>query len=100
MDQVVGYRENESIVLCAYGGSRMQHERDRMGVAAFLYPRYRGAMKRVLLSRPDAATPSAAGKAPNALVPLAIAAAFFDATGKPERSLPLRPDNVKAILRT
>jgi CO/xanthine dehydrogenase Mo-binding subunit len=54
----------------------------------------------VVLSRRDATTPTGAGEASNSLAPPAIAAAFFDATGKPARSLPLRPDNVKAILRS
>jgi len=35
----------------------------------------------------------------NALAAPAIAAAFFDATGKPARRLPLTPDHVKAMLR-
>ncbi len=34
----------------------------------------------------------------NALAAPAIAAAFFDATGKPARRIPLRPDHVKAML--
>ncbi|MDE2597333.1 MAG: xanthine dehydrogenase family protein molybdopterin-binding subunit [Sphingomonadales bacterium] len=34
----------------------------------------------------------------NALASPAIAAAFFDATGKPARSIPLRPDHVKRML--
>jgi CO/xanthine dehydrogenase Mo-binding subunit len=34
----------------------------------------------------------------NALVAPAIAAAFFDATGKPARRIPLRPEYVKAML--
>ncbi|GAB3101508.1 xanthine dehydrogenase family protein molybdopterin-binding subunit [Aestuariicella hydrocarbonica] len=34
----------------------------------------------------------------NALVPSAIAGAFFDATGKPARRLPLRPDYIKTLL--
>jgi CO/xanthine dehydrogenase Mo-binding subunit len=34
----------------------------------------------------------------NALAAPAIAAAFFDATGKPARRVPLRPDHVKAML--
>jgi nicotinate dehydrogenase subunit B len=34
----------------------------------------------------------------NALAAPAIAAAFFDATGKPARRIPLRPDYVKAML--
>jgi nicotinate dehydrogenase subunit B len=34
----------------------------------------------------------------NALAAPAIAAAFFDATGKPARSIPLKPDYVKAML--
>jgi nicotinate dehydrogenase subunit B len=55
-------------------------------------------IKVVLLSRRDATTPTGAGEASNALPPPAIAAAFFDATGKPARSLPLRPDKVKRIL--
>jgi nicotinate dehydrogenase subunit B len=55
-------------------------------------------IKVVLLSRPGATTPTGAGEASNALPPPAIAAAFFDATGKPARSLPLRPDRVKRIL--
>lgn len=34
----------------------------------------------------------------NALVPSAIAGALFDATGKPARRLPLRPDYIKTLL--
>lgn len=53
----------------------------------------------VLMSRQDAATPAGAGEASNALVPPAVVAAFFDATGKAARTVPLRPETVKAILR-
>jgi len=35
----------------------------------------------------------------NALAAPAIAAAFFDATGKPARRIPLRPEHVKAMLK-
>jgi nicotinate dehydrogenase subunit B len=52
----------------------------------------------VALDRPDATIPTGAGEASNALVPAAITAAFFDATGKPARTLPLRPQTVKALL--
>ena len=34
----------------------------------------------------------------NALVPSAVASAVYDATGKPIRKLPLRADNIKAML--
>ncbi len=39
------------------------------------------------------------GEAPNALVPAAVAAAFFDATGVPARRIPLTPDYVTKLLR-
>ena len=38
------------------------------------------------------------GEAPNALVPAAVAAAFFDATGVPARRLPLTPAYVTSLL--
>jgi hypothetical protein len=60
----------------------------------------------------DARGKSSAGRAPefgtygqgsesaNALAALAIAGAFFDATGKPACRIPLRPEYVKAMLAT
>jgi nicotinate dehydrogenase subunit B len=39
------------------------------------------------------------GEAPNALVPPAVAAAFFDATGVPPRRLPLTPAYVTSLLK-
>lgn len=53
----------------------------------------------VLLSRPEAKTYGGASEAANALAAPAIAAALFDATGKPARRLPLNSTYVQALLR-
>ena len=39
-----------------------------------------------------------AGEAPNALVPAAVVAAFFDATGVQPRRIPLSPTYVRTLL--
>ena len=52
----------------------------------------------VLVNNPSVGTYTGAGEGSNALPSVAITAAFFDATGKPARTLPLRPANVRAIL--
>jgi CO/xanthine dehydrogenase Mo-binding subunit len=52
----------------------------------------------VLVNNPAVGTYNGAGEGSNALPSVAITAAFFDATGKPARTLPLRPANVRAIL--
>ena len=52
----------------------------------------------VLLNNPSVGTYNGAGEGSNSLPPVTVAAAFFDATGKPARTLPLRPANVRAIL--
>ena len=55
-------------------------------------------IKVVLLHRPEVGTYGQGSEAANALAAPAIAAAFFDATGKPARRLPLRPAYVKQLL--
>jgi len=56
-------------------------------------------MKVVLLHRPEVGAYGQGSEAANALAAPAIAAAFFDATGKPARRLPLRPAYVKDLLK-
>ena len=56
-------------------------------------------IKVVILDRSDLNVVGAGAEPPNALPMQAITAAFFDATGKPARTLPLRPANVKTMLR-
>jgi CO/xanthine dehydrogenase Mo-binding subunit len=53
----------------------------------------------VLINNPDVGTYNGAGEGSNALPYVAIPAAFLDATGKMARQLPLRPANVRAILK-
>jgi nicotinate dehydrogenase subunit B len=55
-------------------------------------------IKIVQINRPDLNVVGMGGEAPNGLPHATITAAFFDATGKVARSLPLRPANVRAIL--
>jgi CO/xanthine dehydrogenase Mo-binding subunit len=55
-------------------------------------------VKVVLLHRPEVGTYGQGSEAANALAAPAIAAAFFDATGKPARRFPLRPAYVKQLL--
>ena len=57
-------------------------------------------IKVVILNRPDLNLFGGGGEPSNALASPTIAAAFFDATGKQARTLPLRPANVRAILKT
>jgi nicotinate dehydrogenase subunit B len=52
----------------------------------------------VLINNPSLGTYNGAGEGSNALPSVAITAAFFDATGKHARTLPLRPANVRAML--
>jgi nicotinate dehydrogenase subunit B len=52
----------------------------------------------VLINNPSVGTYNGAGEGSNSLPPVTITAAFFDATGKNARTLPLRPPNVKAML--
>jgi nicotinate dehydrogenase subunit B len=52
----------------------------------------------VLINNPSLGTYNGAGEGSNSLPSVAITAAFFDATGKPARTLPLRPANVRAML--
>jgi nicotinate dehydrogenase subunit B len=54
--------------------------------------------KVVLINRPDVGTMGQGSEAANALGASAIAAAVFDATGKPMRQLPLRPAYVQKML--
>jgi nicotinate dehydrogenase subunit B len=56
-------------------------------------------IKVVLLHRPEVGTYGQGSEAANALAAPAIAAAFFDATGKAARRLPLRPAYVKELLK-
>jgi len=56
-------------------------------------------VKVVLLNRPDVGTYGGGSEAANALAAPAIAAAFFDATGKIARRLPLKSEYVQALLK-
>jgi nicotinate dehydrogenase subunit B len=55
-------------------------------------------IKVVLLNHPETNTMGQGSEAANALGASAIAAAVYDATGKPMRQLPLRPEYVKKML--
>ncbi len=55
-------------------------------------------LKVVIAGRPEFGVYGQGSESANALAAPAIAAAFFDATGKPARRIPLKPDYVKAIL--
>ena len=52
-----------------------------------------------LINNPSVGTYNGAGEGSNGLPYVAIPAAFFDATGKFPRTLPLRPANVRALLQ-
>jgi nicotinate dehydrogenase subunit B len=56
-------------------------------------------VKVVLLNRPDVGSYGGGSEAANALAAPAIAAAFFDATGKIARRLPLKSAYVQALLK-
>ena len=56
-------------------------------------------IKVVIVNRPEVGVYGQGSEAANALAAPAIAAAFFDATGKPARNLPLRPEYVKNLLK-
>jgi nicotinate dehydrogenase subunit B len=53
----------------------------------------------VIIDNPGVGSYGGASEAANALAMSAVGAAFFDATGKPARRMPLRPDHVKAMLQ-
>jgi len=55
-------------------------------------------VKVVITPRPEFGTYGQGSEGANACAASAIANAFFDATGKPARRIPLRPDYVKAML--
>ncbi len=55
-------------------------------------------LKVVIAGRPEVGEYGQGSESANALAAPAIAAAFFDATGKPARRIPLKPDYVKAML--
>jgi len=55
-------------------------------------------MKIVITPRPEFGTYGQGSEGANACAASAIANAFFDATGRPARRIPLRPDYVKAML--
>jgi CO/xanthine dehydrogenase Mo-binding subunit len=52
----------------------------------------------VIIDNPAVGSYGGASEAANALAMSAVGAAFFDATGKPARRMPLRPDHVKTML--
>jgi len=54
----------------------------------------------VILAHPEVGTAGGGSEAANALAISAIASAFFDATGKHARRLPLKPEYVQTVLRT
>ena len=56
-------------------------------------------MKVIILSRPDVGSYGGGSEAANALAASAIAAAFFDATGKVARRIPLKPAYVQSVLK-
>jgi CO/xanthine dehydrogenase Mo-binding subunit len=56
-------------------------------------------VKVVILSHPEIGAYGGASEAANALAVSAVAAAFFDATGKPARRLPLKPAYVQSVLK-
>jgi CO/xanthine dehydrogenase Mo-binding subunit len=56
------------------------------------------AVKIVITPRPEFGTYGQGSEGANACAASAIANAFFDATGKPARRIPLKPDYVKAML--
>ena len=56
-------------------------------------------MKVVLAPFPGATVYGQGSESANALAAGAIAGAFFDATGKPARRVPLRPEYVKEMLK-
>ena len=55
-------------------------------------------IKVVIISRPEVGSYGGGSEAANAVAASAIAAAFFDATGRAPRRLPLKPSYVKALL--
>lgn len=55
-------------------------------------------VKVVIAARPEVGVYGQGSETANALAMPAIASAFFDATGKPARRIPLKPDYVKAML--
>ena len=55
-------------------------------------------VKVIIAARPEAGEYGQGSESANALAAPAIASAFFDATGKPVRRIPLRPEYVKAML--
>ncbi len=56
-------------------------------------------LKVVLINRPEVGTYGQGSEAANALAAPSIAGAFFDATGKIARRLPLKPDYIQTILK-
>ena len=56
-------------------------------------------IKVVILSHPEVGKYGGASEAANALAVSAIAAASFDATGKPARRLPLKAAYVQSVLK-
>ena len=54
----------------------------------------------VLAPDPETTIYGQGSEGANALLPSAIAAAVFDATGKSIRRLPMQPDNVKTMLQS
>ena len=56
-------------------------------------------IKVVIIDRPEVGAYGGGSEAANALAASAIASAFFDATGKAPRRLPLKPAYVQALLR-
>jgi CO/xanthine dehydrogenase Mo-binding subunit len=56
-------------------------------------------IKVVIINQPEVGAYGGGSEAANALAVSAIAAAFFDATGKPARRLPLKPGYVQSLLK-
>jgi len=93
---------------CLFGVGQALHEEVRFDEGAITstnwgsYPILTMAempeLKVVMVDRPDVGQYGQGSESANALAAPAIAAAFFDATGKPARRIPLKPEYVKAML--
>jgi CO/xanthine dehydrogenase Mo-binding subunit len=93
---------------CLFGVGQALHEEvafDESAITSTNWASYRiltmaemPDIKVVIAARPEVGEYGQGSESANALAAPAIAAAFFDATGKPARRIPLKPEYVKAML--
>jgi CO/xanthine dehydrogenase Mo-binding subunit len=93
---------------CLFGVGQALHEEvafDEGAITSTNWASYRiltmaemPEVKVVIAARPEVGEYGQGSESANALAAPAIAAAFFDATGKPARRIPLKPEYVKAML--